>query len=82
MDPVTLAIGASVGGGVGSLAALVVVALVVRYVFGLWRDFDSLRSASLDEVRKQNEDLRRRLDALEQRGTVAAPTTSRRRTTR
>jgi len=65
LDPATLAVGAAVGGGVGSLAALVIVALIVRYVFGMWRDFDQLRSQSLDELRKQNGELRKRIEALE-----------------
>jgi hypothetical protein len=67
LDPATLAIGAAVGGGVGSLAALVVLALIIRYVFGLWRDFDQLRTQALTELRSQNADLHRRIDQLEKR---------------
>jgi hypothetical protein len=67
LDPATLAIGAAVGGGVGSLAALVVLALIIRYVFGLWRDFDQLRTEALSELRSQNADLRKRIELLEAR---------------
>ena len=66
LDATTLAVGAAVGGGVGSLAALVIVALIVRYVFAMWRDFDQLRSQALTELRAQNVELRKRLEALEQ----------------
>ena len=65
MDPLTLALGAAVGGGVGGLATLLIVALIVRYVFTLWQDFDSLRSAALAELRAENEHLRKRIEALE-----------------
>ena len=70
MDPTTLAIGAAVGGGVGSLATLVIVGLIVRWAWGLFRDFDQLRTAVLDELRTENTDLRQRIEALERRRTI------------
>lgn len=65
MDPATLAIGAAVGGGVGTLAALIVFGLIGRFVYRTWQDFDHLRTIALDELRAQNADLRRRIEALE-----------------
>jgi len=70
LDPTTLAVGAAVGGGVGSLAALLVIALIGRYVFRLWQDFDSLRTAAIDELRKENTDLRQRIETLERRRNI------------
>lgn len=71
LDPATLFVGASIGGGVGSLATLVIIALIVRYVFRTWQEFDALRTQSLVELRSQNDELRKRVTALEeQQGTV------------
>lgn len=65
MDPATLAVGAAVGGGVGTLAALIVFAVIGRFVYRTWQDFDQLRTKALDELRSQNADLRKRIEALE-----------------
>lgn len=62
MDPATLAVGAAIGGGVGALAALVVWALITRFVYRLWMDFDSLRSNALNELRAENAHLRELLE--------------------
>jgi hypothetical protein len=70
LDPTTLAVGAAVGGGVGSLAALVIVAFIVRYVFSLWREFDAIRTQSLTELRAQNAELRARVEALERSSSI------------
>lgn len=65
MDPATLAVGAAVGGGVGTLAALLIWGLIGRFVFRLWQDFDTLRTQALAELRSENVELRRRIEDLE-----------------
>lgn len=62
LDPTTLAIGAAIGGGVGTLAAVVIVALMVRFGYRLFRDFDQLRTDALTELRAENAHLRELLD--------------------
>jgi hypothetical protein len=62
MDPATLALGAAVGGGVGTLAAIVIVAIVGRFAWKMWMDFDGLRSQALNELRAENEHLRKLLE--------------------
>jgi hypothetical protein len=68
VDPTTLAIGAAVGGGVGTLAALIVFALIGRFVYRSWQEFDALRTTALTELRTQNDELRKRIEALEAQG--------------
>jgi cell division protein FtsB len=67
LDPRTLAIGAAVGGGVGTLATLVVVGLVIRFTYRMWRDFDQLRTDAMIELRAENDYLRKRIEALEKK---------------
>jgi uncharacterized membrane protein YczE len=61
LDPTTLAVGAAIGGGVGTLATLVIIGLIARYVFRMWQDFDNLRTKAMDELRTENADLRAQL---------------------
>jgi type II secretory pathway component PulJ len=77
LDPATLAIGAAVGGGVGTLAALFVFGLIARFAWRLWKDFDQQRTDRMNVLADENADLRRRVAALEARlGTVTPATAS------
>jgi hypothetical protein len=67
MDPATLAIGATIGGGVGTLAALIVFGLIGRFIWRSYSDFDAIRDKALAELRAQNGDLRERIETLERR---------------
>lgn len=67
LDPATLAIGAAVGGGVGTLAAIVVMGLVFRFAWNLFKQFDQQRTDALNVLREENKDLRRRLEDVESR---------------
>jgi type II secretory pathway component PulJ len=67
LDPATLAVGAAVGGSVGTLAAIIIVALILRFAFHSWQDLDGLRTQATAELRAQNADLRRRIEQLERR---------------
>jgi hypothetical protein len=46
---------------VGTLATLVIIGLIARYVFRMWQDFDNLRTKAMDELRTENADLRAQL---------------------
>lgn len=53
------------GGGVGTLAAVFIWALIGRFVFRMWRDFDQLRTERLDMLEAQQVELKARIRELE-----------------
>lgn len=67
LDPATLAIGASIGGGVGTLAALVIWALIARFVYRSWMELDAIRDRILSAQTQELQELRKRLERLESR---------------
>jgi hypothetical protein len=68
MDPTSIAIlSAATGASIGTIAAVLVAALIGRFVWRTFRDFDQIRTDALVELRAQLLDARRRIADLEAR---------------
>lgn len=66
MDAQSIAILSAVtGASIGTIAAILIAALVGRFVYRTFRDFDELRTLALKETRAQLDEARERIAELE-----------------